>query len=103
MLWCIYSGERVDEFHLSGSKLRHWPPGTNSKTFVPSFFARAIRLFFPSGAKFHAVRSPQSLGAPGLPVLETWDSTPLNSPSPKIFLQTVEIFCRELRPLMPHS
>jgi|GEM_PF-4067139 len=23
----------------AGSKLRHWPPGTNSKTFVPSFFA----------------------------------------------------------------
>jgi hypothetical protein len=23
----------------SGSSLRHWPPGTNSKTFVPSFFA----------------------------------------------------------------
>ena len=21
-----------------GSKLRHWPPGTNSKTFVPFFF-----------------------------------------------------------------
>jgi hypothetical protein len=23
----------------AGSSLRHWPPGTNSKTFVPSFFA----------------------------------------------------------------
>jgi hypothetical protein len=22
----------------AGSSLRHWPPGTNSKTFVPSFF-----------------------------------------------------------------
>jgi hypothetical protein len=22
----------------AGSSLRHWPPGTNSKKFVPSFF-----------------------------------------------------------------
>jgi len=26
----------------TGSSLRHWPPGTNSKTFVPSFFAREL-------------------------------------------------------------
>jgi len=28
----------------AGSSLRHWPPGTNSKTFVPSFFAIATRF-----------------------------------------------------------
>jgi len=27
----------------AGSKLRHWPPGTNNSTFVPSFFARGWR------------------------------------------------------------
>src|SRR6266567_3016259 len=25
----------------AGSSLRHWPPGTNSKTFVPSFFVQS--------------------------------------------------------------
>jgi hypothetical protein len=31
--------------HLgAGSSLRHWPPGTNSKTFVPSFFCRGEDL-----------------------------------------------------------
>jgi hypothetical protein len=28
----------------AGSSLRHWPPGTNSKTFVPPFFVRRKSL-----------------------------------------------------------
>ncbi len=31
-------------FCIAGSKLRHWPPGTNNEPFVPSFFACDISL-----------------------------------------------------------
>jgi hypothetical protein len=39
---CRYSsdGERSSDRTKAGSSLRHWPPGTNSKTFVPPFFLR---------------------------------------------------------------
>jgi hypothetical protein len=30
----------------AGSSLRHWPPGTNSKPFVPPFFA--LDIFRPT-------------------------------------------------------
>jgi len=42
MLWCRYSGWRGGRAYRfwTGSKLRHWPPGTNSQKFVPSFFVR---------------------------------------------------------------
>jgi len=36
-----------------GSSLRHWPPGTNSKTFVPSFFV----LRNCSEAELHDLRN----------------------------------------------
>jgi hypothetical protein len=36
---CRYSGDGEGlTLLLTGSSLRHWPPGTSSKTFVPSFF-----------------------------------------------------------------
>jgi hypothetical protein len=37
----------------AGSSLRHWPPGTNSKTFVPSFFV----LRNCSEAELHDLRN----------------------------------------------
>src|ERR1035438_1378397 len=40
IVWCIYSSSGGGKSLplQAGSSLRHWPPGTNSKTFVPSFF-----------------------------------------------------------------
>jgi hypothetical protein len=36
---------KLAAFH-AGSKLRHWPPGTNSKPFVPSFFVPKMVFWF---------------------------------------------------------
>jgi hypothetical protein len=40
MLSCIYSacGEAPNDLSKIGSSLRHWPPGTNSKTVRAVFF-----------------------------------------------------------------
>jgi hypothetical protein len=40
MLWCIYSSDGGGRCCRTGagSKLRHWPPGTNSKTVRAVFF-----------------------------------------------------------------
>ena len=41
MLSCIYSTGDYGRYRITscGSSLRHWPPGTNNKPFVPSFFS----------------------------------------------------------------